>query len=626
MSSSTEALLVDDEPLPLSVYDDEPVAHRAHRDPIVIDAEPVDETEPKSYGGHTYGGGRFELLNSRKSGGGVYFTEKDKEGNETEHWVCSPLYVTAKTRDQNSHDWGRLLEWTDDDHNPHRWAVPAAMLQGDGLDVRRELATGGLHISPSGKARNLLTAYIQTLPVDVRARCVKRLGWHAGAYVTPDHVYGEAEGERPVFQSESGVLPENSASGTVDEWRDRVAALAVGNSRLVFALCVSFAGPLLEIAGEDSGGFHLRGSSSTGKTTALRLAASVWGQPARYVRTWRATTNGLEGVAAIHNDGLLILDEIHQCDPREAAEAAYMLANGQGKSRASRTGTAREAASWRLLFLSSGEQSLADRLGSIGKKATAGQQVRLADIPADAGRGMGIIEELHGAETSGELVARLAEGYEHAHGTVASTWLDRLATDRLAIAADLRQNLDAVTDELTVGTSASGQSGRVARRFALAALAGDLATRYGLTGWAPDEALNAACICFRAWLEAFGGAGNREVRDLLAQVRGFLEAHASSRFEPASGGDPERGPLIRDRVGFVRSDGAGGHQYLVLPEAFRTELVTGFDSKWAARVLAERDWLLTQDERHTCVERIPAYSSRPVRVYVLTQLAAGGGE
>lgn len=73
----------------------------------------------------------------------------------------------------------------------------------------------------------------------------------------------------------------------------------------------------------ESGGFHFRGSSSSGKTTALHLAASVFGQPSRYIRLWRTTANGLEGLAALHNDSLLILDELSQADPKEAGEAAY---------------------------------------------------------------------------------------------------------------------------------------------------------------------------------------------------------------------------------------------------------------------------------------------------------------
>ena len=145
-----------------------------------------------------------------------------------------------------------------------------------------------------------------------------------------------------------------------EEWRENVAALAGETREWCSPSVVAFAGPLIEPAGEDSGGFHLRGASSTGKSTALRLAASVWGNPSQYCRLWRATTNGLEGLAALHNDGVLILDELGQVDPRDAGEAAYMLANGRGKARAARDGTARQSATWRLFFLSAGEESLSD--------------------------------------------------------------------------------------------------------------------------------------------------------------------------------------------------------------------------------------------------------------------------
>ncbi len=578
------------------------------------ETEAEQAAEAEQYRGHSFGGGAFEL---RKSG--VYFAETNKDGEPVETWICSALRVTAKTRDGGSADWGRLLEWNDDDNILHTWSMPAALLQGDGLDVRRELAHGGLHIAPGVKARNLLTAYLQTAPVEVRARSVRKLGWHDGVYVTATGVYGASVDERPVFQNEATLLPESSATGTTDEWRTEVASLAQGNSRLTFALCVAFAAPLLELTGEDSGGFHLRGSSSTGKTTALRLAASVYGSPTKYVRTWRATANGLEGIAAVHNDGLLVLDELHQIDPQQAGETAYMLANGQGKARASRTGTARTAQVWRLLFLSSGEQSLAARLASIGKSATAGQEVRLADIPADAEQGMGVVEELHGLGSSGELVGKLTEGFSQFHGAVGRSWLELLARDRSELLGSLRENLDAVTAELA-GTDASGQVRRVARRFALAALAGDLAGGYGLTGWPAGEALAAARICFTAWLSSFGGHGNHEERALLAQVEAFLEAHGGSRFEPIDGVD--RGPPVRDRVGFVRVGADGSKQYLVLPEQFRREVARGFDVRYAARVLAENDVLVRQADRFTCMERIPALNGSR-RVYVLTGKAVG---
>jgi uncharacterized protein (DUF927 family) len=67
-----------------------------------------------------------------------------------------------------------------------------------------------------------------------------------------------------------------------------VARHAVGNSRLALGLSLPFAGPALHLLGEESGGFHLVGGSSTGKTTVLFCGASAWGCR---VHSWRATDN-----------------------------------------------------------------------------------------------------------------------------------------------------------------------------------------------------------------------------------------------------------------------------------------------------------------------------------------------
>lgn len=89
-----------------------------------------------------YAGGRFKLNNK-----GVFFFGADKDGNQPPaRWICSPLSVIAKTRDAKSGEWGRLLEWKDDDGVTHQWAMPLSMLQGDVSDVRRELARLGLAI------------------------------------------------------------------------------------------------------------------------------------------------------------------------------------------------------------------------------------------------------------------------------------------------------------------------------------------------------------------------------------------------------------------------------------------------------------------------------------------------
>ncbi|HHF7348584.1 TPA: DUF927 domain-containing protein [Legionella feeleii] len=555
-----------------------------------------------------YGGGRFEVSTK-----GIYFLGKDKDGIDLPpRWISSPLYVIAKTRDSKSGDWGRLLEWRDDDGVVHKWAMPIALLQGDASEVRRELASLGLSISPNRISRDLLASYLQVFPIEERARCVDCLGWHNDVFVTPSESIGQHE-EHVVFQNAHALEPAFSVSGKAEDWRASIGRLAKGNSRLIFAISCAFAPSLAALIGEDSGGFHLRGASSCGKTTALKLAASVWGKPSSYTRLWRTTTNGLEGLAAMHNDGLLILDELSQIDPKEAGEAAYLLANGQGKTRASKNGMARAAAQWRLFFLSAGEESLSALMARAGQRANAGQEIRLAEIEADAGANLGIFESLHEYTSAANLALALNELTSKHYGAVGGEWLKAIVKDRPQLPKALMQSIDTFVGKCT-NPSMSGQIMRVARRFALVAVAGELATHYGLTGWSLSEASKAARTCFKAWIDGFGATGSREDRAILSHVRAFFEAHGASRFDDIKFPNNER---IHNRAGFYRQSENEDREYLVLSEIFKNEICQGFDPRLVVSVLKNAGWLEPgSDGKSSQKPRIRGIGSP--RCYVLT--------
>ncbi len=291
--------------------------------------------------------------------------------------VAGPFDVMAETRDTDGTSWGLLLRWHDNDGREHQLALPRSALAGDGADARRMLLDGGLYIPPGGKARNRLNDFLLSVKASGRSRATDHVGWHHEVFVLPDAAFGNSGSERFVLQSLNGSEHAFHVSGTLDSWNEEVARRAVGNSRLVAAISTAFATPLLRLCNAESGGLHFQGASSIGKTTALAVAGSVWGGgDVNYMRTWRATANGLEGVAMAHCDALLCLDEMSQLSSKEAGEVAYMLANGIGKSRANRTGAARRPAQWRVMYLSSGEISLADKVAENGSKcrAIAGQQ------------------------------------------------------------------------------------------------------------------------------------------------------------------------------------------------------------------------------------------------------------
>ena len=553
-----------------------------------------------------YAGGRFESTPA-----GVHYFGKDKEGKEQPaRLICSPLNILAMTRDDKSGSWGRLLKWWDEDGKRHQWAMPLELLEGDGAEVWRRLASEGLKIWPSQNARTLLAAYLKLCPVETRAVCVDRLGWHGGVYVTPEQSIGEA-GERVVFQNSHALEPSFDQAGTPGQWRDNVAALACGNSRLVLALSIAFAAGLANVAELESGGFHFRGASSSGKSTALKLAASVWGVPTSYVRLWRSITNGLEGLAALHNDGILILDEIGQIDPGAAGDAAYLLANGQGKVRASRNGLAKPGQRWRLLFLSAGEEALTAIMERAGKKTSAGQEIRLADIEADAGAGLGMFETLNGYPSAAVLATAIQNATSRHYGGVGIRWLQRIVADRVLLAEPLREEIRQFVASV-LPKVAAGQAQRVAYRFGLAAAAGELATRYGLTGWPVGEAIQAAKTCFNAWLANFG-EGNREERAIVTQARAFLEQDGASRFEDLTSDHEQR---IPKRAGYFRTREDGSREFLVLPEVFRRELCQGYDEKTVRKALITAGLLLKgNDGRPTQVSRLPGLGI--TRVYVL---------
>lgn len=547
--------------------------------------------------------GRF-LLDAK----GVWLIETDR----APRWVCASVEPVARVRDPRNHAWGLLVEFFDPDRALHRVIVPAALFRGDGAEVAGLLLDQGLQIAPRG--RPALVEYLQTASPKARARVTNRTGWHdagpdGAVFVLPDSAIGPNAGAW-IYESEGGGASTFAMRGKIGDWQKEVAALCSGNSRLLFAVSVCFASPLLYLLGSESGGFHFRSNSSDGKTTALRVAASVCGG-ADFMQRWRATSNGLEALASAHCDAPLLLDELAQMDPREAGETCYMLANGSGKSRAGRTGGARDRASWRLLFLSCGEIGLSEHLGEIGKTPRAGQELRLAEIPADAGAGLGVFENLHDYADGSQFAKALDRAARRQYGTAFHAFVAELAKHQEA-APDLIREAQRKFEAACLDGAAHGQARRVAGRFALVGAAGELATKWGITGWQPGEAMQAARTCFAAWLSRRGGQGNQEEKAMLRQVREFIRRKGESAFtdwdRPAN--DTEKhAPGKPDRAGYRRgcqdAEGSDAQEYFLFNEAWRGVVCKGYDAAAVGRLLvakgycrkgseADRPWLVRE--------------------------------
>jgi putative DNA primase/helicase len=562
---------------------------------------------------------------------GLFYLEEraDDEGKTKSRnlYVGSPLKVTAETRSKDQNQWGRLLEWSDRDEHPHVWAIPMSMLEGEPSAVCAVLADGGLIIGGGSKVRNLLVRYIKECEPAAKARCINRIGWHGGVYVLPNQTLGENRRERVLFQGGAASTGDFQQRGTAAEWRDSVAALCAGNSRPMTAIGFAFAASLLHfMAGGESGGAHFRGDSSCGKSTILWAAASVYGPPAgddSFRKEWRATGNGLEGLATSRNDSLLILDEMGQVDGKEAGTIAYMLANGQPKLRMSDAALLRKAPSWRLLFLSSGEISLADHMAAADRKIKAGQENRLADIPAMPMNGFGVFETLNGHPSGPALSVAIREAAGRCHGAVGLAFIEHVTRVQDTLPERIKSFIARFVHDV-VPPGASGQVHRVAERFGLVAVALELAAEFGLTGWDPSTGTGAVKACFKDWLHQRGGAGDHEETAILSQVQAFFEANGESRFsdwdfaEKVVTHQEEDRRATVNRVGFRQRSQLEGYTYYVLPEAFKNEICTGLNPDRAVQVLKAAGWIEPDNQgKSSQRRRLPGFG-KPTRCYVFT--------
>jgi uncharacterized protein (DUF927 family) len=376
-------------------------------------------------------------------------------------------------------------------------------------------------------------------------------------------------------------------------------------------------GDALAMSGGESGAFHLHGYSSKGKTTVAQAGASCWGKGSLkegFIKSWKATINGLESSFASASDTCLILDELAQLAHGEAAPVIYTLTGEIGKQRLRADSTARTPYTWRTIALSTGEAPLfaridEDRLKWGKKGPRGGTLVRAIDIPID--RANGAFDQVEGDPA--DFANQMKQEASTYYGVAGPAFVKALIDKRIS-AETVRQNVEKfVKDVLADVRGDKGQVGRVAARFGLVAVAGVLACAFGLVDWDAEALVKDIKGMFRNWLKSRGATGPIEERHMIAQVRAFMEPYGESRFNDITTADPDRKPVF-ERAGFRRGRD-NDRRWFILSEEWK-KICEGFDPTSVAKVLLKHGVLESGNEpgRYTKVERI---LGRPQRFYVL---------
>jgi putative DNA primase/helicase len=489
-------------------------------------------------------------------------------------YLCSYLRVLSKTVNIDTGESGKLLEFKTVNGEIKKICMRSKdLFAGLSQTILKDLAAAGLHINLETPTRKILV-YLNNYSPDSDTKTTRRNGWIFEDFLTENII---------ITKKEENMLQENTMiildtpygstyvaeNGTLNDWRENVGKLCSGNSRLVLAVSTAFAAPLLYILGRPNFGVQLVGKSSTGKTTALYVAASICGSH-KYVKSWRATDNGLETVAFNHNDMLLILDEMGEMSPQKIGATVYMLINGMGKTRANTFGDAKQPKTWRITLLSAGEVDLNTHMASAGITTMAGQNIRLLAVPAIPEGQRGLIENTHGFSSPAALVKHLINATQQYYGTPLQEYIRAIIDNQENIKDDFNEALEIKKAEV-LACNADGQDNRVFDSLFTIGFAGELATKHGITGWRRGEAFDTAIAIFKDWVAAKGGFGNQEEKNLLYSLRCFFQKHQYSRFLLITEYNEVEQKIANEVIGY-RKDTDGSTVFYAYPERLKDAL------------------------------------------------------
>lgn len=541
---------------------------------------------------------------------GLYAAPRNKKDGDLPTQVSGPFEIIGRARSPKGRSWGRLARWRDGDGRSHTRLILDADLQGNLSQLTAPLANDGLTIE-RGRAGDFAD-YVNGCVDPPKVLTADRPGWlevpDKWIFVLPDTAFGDPSDQQVIL---TGASTANFATaGSLDDWAQGVGTLVRGHSRQMLMVSAAFASVLLSPLGREGAGLSLYGRSSTGKTTAIAAAASVWGKGmiGGFAQTWCGTPNGIEARAQAHSDLPLIFDEFGQAEGSEIGNLIYRLFSGTEKARATKEGAPQPSQHRRVMLLSTAEMSLRDKLREAGKHAMAGQLVRLLGVPADPGLGFGAFDNGGATGNAKDLADALRRAARTSYGTAGPEFVRRLTSKGVAeVVSEAEATITAFARD-HVPPGADGQVRRAADTVALVGYAGELATALGVLPWQPGEALSAAATCFEAWLDDRGGAESHEVPEAIERIRSFIERHGASRFETLTTAGRASSAPVADRAGYRRGEGAGA-EWLVFPGVWKDEVLRELDTNTTRRALIEKG-LLRSNGKLQCVVKVAGKSER----------------
>jgi hypothetical protein len=301
------------------------------------------------------------------------------------------------------------------------------------VDLGKQTAQGicealskGAHIFIKGTTdqsvvKGFAMAWMQHLQATKRTMEPANLGWDGNRFVFGEEAFTTKGVESVYLRSKMGKI--YCRQGSDAPWR-KAMGLVYGNTPLETVVATAFAGPLVKLACDYSPTLSVCSpESGIGKSTAMKLAQSIWGHP-------RLGMSMLDDTPASHSEKIGTLNNLPvYWDEIKTEEQADILVNivfsssqGRTKARLNRDASPQLIKMSTTLFVVASNTGISDRVIEATKGTPAGW-LRVFEIQA------GPTPKHLIASNSESMVIPLNENY----GVIGSLYADFLVQNKAAV-------------------------------------------------------------------------------------------------------------------------------------------------------------------------------------------------
>lgn len=397
---------------------------------------------------------------------------------------------------------------------------------------------------------------------------------------------------QPETDGDGNLVAPLKARGDYETWKAMVQKLMPFH-RLMFCLYASCAAAMLSPCEAPNFIVDLAGDTSKGKTTALEVAASVWGLPPGHVgglvKSWNVTKVFAERYSALFNDHPVFLDDSQTSDQRTVAGVLYMVANGIGRGRGAAKGGVQRVTHWRTVCFSTGEQPLTSNTEFGGARARV---LTLWGSPFNS-------------DNQGELVREVKGISAQHYGFLGRMVVEKLIQIRQESGWEpLRQVYQDRVQQLAKAFPGN-VADRLSRYVGLVWAAADLVHHVLGLNASPEPVITRIMREVTSELEE----GDYATRAMDA-VRSWAHASINQFY-----GKEEFGRPPSQYIGTWRHVSGDTHFIGFFPTRLRDFLITqGFSPDTVIRQWRDRGWLRTQAGKTTCVVKIQGDAQRMVLI------------